>query len=239
VVVHELTWQDQQYIEALTVELEKHPKKELIVVHNFRETSTRAKYESLRRKYVFDVYSGTIESISVVGHQKKVDVFVSKVSSVRHVFLCKEDSDIGRDINPLTYTWLLNVCIHKSIRYHNRITFSEKLIVESQNGLCNIFKDVANLWYHVTEDKKLLIKSTLEKKPTCVDFVDHWSEGDETLKWIKNSSWGRLCQEKSVLFDAILNLNTYRSINNQDYHSGVCVFLFQKTFLNKSKLTFH
>ena len=72
VVVNEMTWDDQQFIESLSKQLENNQKLNfrLLVIHNYKETSSADEFKEMRYKYVESCSFGQLEKKQIVGQKE-------------------------------------------------------------------------------------------------------------------------------------------------------------------------
>jgi len=124
IVVNEMTFEDQLYSEILVRKLEKlrernlNRRAELYVVHNFKDTRTKAQLDYLVKKYVVGCFDGKMMTahVNVVGMTGSQEINYYKNSDNRmvHVWLAQEDEptdpdrrSIAGEKNSIVFEWLL------------------------------------------------------------------------------------------------------------------------------------
>jgi len=118
-VVNEMTWLDQQTLEALSLRLdaalEDNPHNRskynrIIVIHNFKMTTSDEEFLTLRQKYVMDCYKGSLNKLPL--HSGFIERY--ETNKMIHLFLAKEStpdmhSPAADKYNAATYEHLRNV----------------------------------------------------------------------------------------------------------------------------------
>eukprot|EP01117_Protostelium_nocturnum_P012717 TRINITY_DN4694_c0_g1_i3.p1 TRINITY_DN4694_c0_g1~~TRINITY_DN4694_c0_g1_i3.p1 ORF type:complete len:606 (-),score=130.05 TRINITY_DN4694_c0_g1_i3:134-1882(-) len=118
VVVNELTWGDQQIIEALNAyeiitkvggKFERN-RLQVIVLHNYRETEDLHTAEALIKKYVVDCYSGEMlnEEVQTANGKCSIKHYQSHNGQCNHYFIAKEGSPAGAAMNEAAYLTIKN-----------------------------------------------------------------------------------------------------------------------------------
>lgn len=173
VVVNEMTWDDQQFIESLSKQLATNErlKFRLIVVHNYKETTSYDEFIEMRNKYVKSCSYGEFEKKTIVGQKDPVEVFVTKSApEILHGFLAKDGSDLGNAMNPLTIQWIQQVC--NSTQRVGPAEFVPKLISCATESLGNLVNVAGNIRLHYDpSDKKFILKSISENPKLINDIV--------------------------------------------------------------------
>ena len=174
VVVNEMTWDDQQFIESLTKQLQNNKNLgfRLIVIHNYKETSSYDEFMEMREKYVSSCSFGQFEKKQIVGNKQPVEVFVTQSSpEILHGFLAKHDSDLGRAINPLTIQWIQQVC-NSTQRRSGTSEFFPKLINCATESLANLVNVAGSIRLHYDPvHQKFLFKASSENSKLINDVV--------------------------------------------------------------------
>ena len=161
VVVNEMTWNDQQFIEYLAKQLafDNSLKFRLIVIHNYKDTSSCEEFIELRNKFVTSCISGCLELKTVVGQKEPVEIFVTySAPEILHGFLAKDGSHLGKVMNPLTIQWIQQVC--NSTQRVGPAEFVPKLISYSTKSLRNQVNVAGDIHLHYyPSDKKFVLKA--------------------------------------------------------------------------------
>jgi len=111
-VVGELTWPDQEFIESVQRKLRDSDKhhKTLIVVHNFYDIINEVDLLYLWQECVVSTMTGTVESLQMGGEFPAIYFKQQMKSGTElpsiHVFLAREESDAGKLWNEITYEFL-------------------------------------------------------------------------------------------------------------------------------------
>jgi len=158
--VNEMTWPDQQSIEILKRKLDdaiQHadPKERrtklsrIIVVHNFKQTTTIADFDALRKKYPLQTRNLEGELVEIFEEES--------IIAITHVFLAKESSEglispAGENFNTLTFKYLRNIlntmsvsqkeehlfqlsdCLHEAIEPYFLQEIAEVAYFVNENG---------------------------------------------------------------------------------------------------------
>eukprot|EP01123_Difflugia_compressa_P000152 TRINITY_DN1025_c0_g1_i3.p1 TRINITY_DN1025_c0_g1~~TRINITY_DN1025_c0_g1_i3.p1 ORF type:complete len:404 (-),score=86.30 TRINITY_DN1025_c0_g1_i3:219-1337(-) len=158
-VVGELTWPDQEFIESVQRKLRDSDKhhKTLIVVHNFYDITTELDLLDMWRECVVSTMTGTVESLQMgvefpaiyFKQQMKTD---SELPSI-HVFLAKEDSEAGKLWNPITYEFLRQ----KISQAHTpKKEVLHKMIISKTHDTLRLYtrspQDVTLVWIHDVDE---------------------------------------------------------------------------------------
>eukprot|EP01117_Protostelium_nocturnum_P000882 TRINITY_DN11218_c0_g1_i1.p1 TRINITY_DN11218_c0_g1~~TRINITY_DN11218_c0_g1_i1.p1 ORF type:complete len:597 (+),score=124.90 TRINITY_DN11218_c0_g1_i1:84-1793(+) len=109
-VVNELTWLEQQAIEALT-----HQYESVVVIHNFKTTSDIKTFRELREKYVTSIYPGAMRSIPIQNTNHNVEFWQNSQGSLTHFFVARDGSEAGQLINGPTFQQILTL-LHIKVR---------------------------------------------------------------------------------------------------------------------------
>jgi len=181
VVVNELTWDDQLYLEALARRLKDYKAKydnnrfgQIIVVHNYRDTTDKGQLEHLVQKFVQDCFEGEMETqkIFVPGASERQDVtcFRNKDGQMLHVWLAQDDdkskpSPAGDTHNPRASEFLL-----KQVEMVSSTANKKPLLVD----VCQKGKDILNhgffsavdRLYFCKEKGKLVLKGISQVRKT-------------------------------------------------------------------------
>jgi len=155
VVVNEVTWQDQQYIETLNHQLRQyHAKnpdttrlKSLIVVHNFKNTTTIEQFESHRKEYVEKCYVGHLKTRKV-GDGGEATYYENSQGDIIHFFLAREPHTVKEE--------------SPAGALHNKATIAQlKGIIKAMVGqerpgvlerVCALSLDSLGTFFHVVQD---------------------------------------------------------------------------------------
>jgi len=165
VVVNELTWDDQLYLEALARKLKEYKAKQdsnrfghIIVVHNYRDSTDKDQLEHLVSKFVVDCFEGDMENqkIFVPGSSARQEMtcFRNKDGQMLHVWLAQDDEDkrpspAGDTQNPKAYEFLL-----KQVEMVNSTTNKKPLLVD----VCQKGKDLLNHGFFSAVDRLYFCK---------------------------------------------------------------------------------
>src|SRR3990167_7062505 len=143
----------------------------LIVVHNYKETTSYDEFIEMRNKYVKSCSYGEFEKKTIVGQKDPVEVFVTKSApEILHGFLAKDGSDLGNAMNPLTIQWIQQVC--NSTQRVGPAEFVPKLISCATESLGNLVNVAGNIRLHYDpSDKKFILKSISENPKLINDIV--------------------------------------------------------------------
>jgi len=208
-VVNEITWNDQQAIQALTNMMDpkntgkalrkKTNLRNLVVIHNFKEVSDSKELDKMITKYVTDIYKQSISIKEVVGPTGEVikcKVFENTTEKLLHLFLAKEGSEAGNHQNPATFGYLqtlIRVSTGSENREDSFLTEFRKLC---HHKLDEYFKDFNDSGlYYDRKTKKLLFR--LENRN--LNNKDH--VGD--VKSVNENAPLRLIRDK-LEFDGIV-----------------------------------
>jgi len=160
VVVNQMTFADQLFIESLTQHLQNATQK-IIVVHNYKTVSDPVMFDKLVEQYVTNVYPGKMEE-KYIDSVTTCKVFSETTVNVRHVFLCDDKSELGMTINPSTISWLRSVSVNSNVQRLSQ-DFLSFLLGSCQDGLKDLIRLPGTLNYyclHTDGKLKFVIKSS-------------------------------------------------------------------------------
>eukprot|EP01121_Diplochlamys_sp_Union-15-3_P013271 TRINITY_DN4095_c0_g1_i1.p1 TRINITY_DN4095_c0_g1~~TRINITY_DN4095_c0_g1_i1.p1 ORF type:complete len:658 (-),score=136.28 TRINITY_DN4095_c0_g1_i1:27-2000(-) len=147
VVVNQLTWPDQEYLEVIQEKMRKSEKvaKQLYVVHNFSDVKTERDLLLMWRKYVLRSYVGTQKTvqINIGGKAETARYFVTRGQNITHVFMANDQSPAGKMWNPRTIellrTWL------KGKHSTTNKPLPELIIEQTQHWLKTYCRQITNV----------------------------------------------------------------------------------------------
>jgi len=150
VVIQDLTWPDQEYIQALVIKLGNSQKhfKQVIVVHNFRDVDNIEEALDNWKLQVIHSYplgEQITRPVSLPDNKSVVATFYAS-KNVRHIFIAKEGSPAGNELNPPAFQllkgWLYDIVVEagKELRPMEKILESANLHLKNyiEEGCKNI-----------------------------------------------------------------------------------------------------
>jgi HSP20 family molecular chaperone IbpA len=176
-VVNDFTSLDQRYLDKLTRSLQTSANKgfrEVIVVHNFKEIEGQDILDHVWETQVKQIYSdGSVQQTLVAAknpmtgnlEEKKVTWFKSPFT--RHVCLVNQDSILGMNHNPWSFSLLRYWLKAVLVPLNREFSVVENVINFSDSKLSVYFKEQIDLTLQDTEDplnKKILNKIKLDDK---------------------------------------------------------------------------
>jgi len=119
VVVQDLTWPDQEFIQSLVLKLNASHKhfKQVIVIHNFRATEDIHDALDHWKLQVVNSYPMGEQILRPVtlNDKRTVNAIFYASKAVRHVFIAKEASPAGNEFNAATFqllkSWLYDIVV--------------------------------------------------------------------------------------------------------------------------------
>eukprot|EP01120_Amphizonella_sp_Union-15-10_P016211 TRINITY_DN8475_c0_g1_i1.p1 TRINITY_DN8475_c0_g1~~TRINITY_DN8475_c0_g1_i1.p1 ORF type:complete len:650 (-),score=151.01 TRINITY_DN8475_c0_g1_i1:117-2066(-) len=176
VVVNQLTWPDQEYLEVLQDKLRKSNKefRQLYVVHNFYDVRTERDLLLMWRKHVLRSYAGSQKTVQVnlENGPQPARYFVTKGQTVSHVFLANDNSPAGKLWNPRTIelirTWL------KGKHASANKPLPDIIVEHVQRWLGDYCKEVKSV-----KIKKNFDKEVLDGNPPLGVLGNHQVENEE------------------------------------------------------------
>lgn len=170
VVVNEMTWPDQQYIENLSYNLQNanreearrgvnsHKMRQLIVVHNYRDVADLVTLKVLQTKYVTSCYHGELLEVNVDKEGGETcEIFRNTDNNMIHVFLGQDGTDAGEEYNDATVSYLLMLA--RGINVGKRDNILTMCCNISGVALDHFFIEPGHLGVY-QEDGALAIKTT-------------------------------------------------------------------------------
>jgi len=140
IVVNEMTWADQQYISSVMLNISKIDTKygevKLFVVHNYKTAENMDDLKTLRRMYVTDVYHGQMKTT-----QEGAEIFEESRSGIRHVFLCKHNSEAGKFINRKSLNFLLTNVVAGNFSVSIRRNFLNEFLRVNEERMSEIIRN--------------------------------------------------------------------------------------------------
>jgi len=175
VVVGDMTWQDQEYIQILQKQLEESTKNtSLIVIHNFCDVETEEDLFDMWQA-VLNSTVGTIMTLqSEFGEifYYKEDVNLPGVEkaagTTEHYFLAKDGSPAGEKFNPRTYDVLTKRLTN--ISFCNKLTIQEQLEASAISSLKLFTVKPESLEWTFNKDFKIPSEENVSK--TRIDEGD-------------------------------------------------------------------
>jgi len=134
VVVQDLTWPDQEFIQGLVSKLNDSQKhfKQVIVIHNFRDTEEIQDAMDQWKLQVVNSYplgEQILRPVTLVDKRTVNAIFYAS-RAVRHVFIAKEGSNAGDEYNAATFqllkSWLYDIVVEagKELKPMNKVLAS-------------------------------------------------------------------------------------------------------------------
>ena len=154
-VVNDFTSLDQRYLDKLTRTLQNSPNKnfrEVIVVHNFKEIESQEILDHTWETQVKQIYQAGHEQKTKVAarnpltgalEEKQVNWFKSPYT--RHVCLANQDSILGYNQNPWTYSLLRYWLKAVLVPLNRNFSVVDSVLQISNNKLTSYFKHSINL----------------------------------------------------------------------------------------------
>jgi len=152
---------EEAYLKNLSEQ--KNKLSRIIVVHNFKNTTSENEFKVLRKKYVEDCYRGTLNKI-YLEDQTYVETFEVEGGKMTHLFLAKEStikekSIAGDLINNNTYKYLRSLL--NSLAIDKRDSFTTILSDTVKDVLFPYFADpISEVAYYANKDGEINLRAS-------------------------------------------------------------------------------
>jgi len=113
VIVHKLTWTDQNNILSLNKRIEEwnsenytRPKSKVIIIHNYKDISSESQFNYLTKRYIEDIFLNgywTTRPVFVDGELTISKSYVSDEGLNHHFILLDDNSPFGNKFNKCTF----------------------------------------------------------------------------------------------------------------------------------------
>jgi len=142
IVVNEITWPDQEFIEGLMTSFQNNGEisRNLVIIHNFKNTETKNDLNEKLSTYILKCYrvNKRTQGFEELDHYAEW-YQDAKESRISHVFLAKEGSEAGNLYNPanirLLQSWMLKIIQKRNSLLSRIITTSSSLISQQISGI--------------------------------------------------------------------------------------------------------
>lgn len=155
-VVNEMNWIDQQYIDSVNKLQRTKPNAMIIVIHNFKTVEKFEDFENMKYQYVESINNGELKEENLDGTtSSKVFIYRMKGqenSKLIQLFLCKDSSEAGNRINPGTFKKIQQIFTTTGIK-GDRGSFISHLLIAANESLLKIVKNPGELHLHVNNGK--------------------------------------------------------------------------------------
>lgn len=156
-VVNELNWIDQQYIDSVSKLQHAKPNAMIIVIHNFKTVEKFEDFENMKYQYVESINNGELKE-EILDDTMSSKVFIYRMkgqetsTKLIQLFLCKDGSEAGNRINSGTFLKIQQIFTTTTKR-EDRGSFISHLLLAANESLLKIVKNPGELHLHVNNGK--------------------------------------------------------------------------------------